>query len=613
MSSKQPDQSKLDVLQRALQREKRSRKAAENLLESKSSELYETNQHLSEAREVLEQKVVERTVALRDARDNAVRLMEERTVFLARISHELRTPLNSILGIVQLMLQEESRDMERRKLETVNASSNVLLTMINEILDFTKIEAGETVVENVATNVSEIVDEAVDMLTHTATAKGVALYTQKRAGFPEQVVTDPSRLTQIVLNLLSNAVKFTSEGSVTINLDVIEEPSSELVLSITDTGVGVHPDRLENIFQPFKQSTEGQMVHSGGTGLGLAIVQRSVQLLDGSIAVESSLGQGSTFTVRLPLGAIPLESSSTPLASTGSKSPLAGGSRMGDAAVKGAVDELALHRQMGLTAPLRILVADDNEMNRSVMEMQLDYLGYRADYVVNGEEVVRAVLAHRYDILFLDISMPLLNGEEACSAIRGMSDISQPTIVAVTASALEGDRERYLAGGMDHYLPKPVDSVALAKLVKEIAASKSADSTLRVAKPAQSLSGTADTSATQEPAVLIDLEEIRSRLGDMLEPMLLKVSPIFIAELPQRISRLRESWLQNNTEETASILHALKGSAASAGASAMSSMCAQLESRIRSAETVSEQEIEELARCASATSAQLNTIVSRFQ
>jgi len=270
---------KVAALQRTVERERAARRSAESLLESKSGELYDSNQELIEAQEALERKVDERTIELRDARDAALELMEERTSFLARISHELRTPLNSIGGIVQLLLQENLTEPHRRKLKTVYDSSEVLLTLINELLDFTKLEAGETTVDLQPTDVGQIVASTVDMLTEDAGLKDIALYSQVRAGLPSKLMVDASKFRQIVHNLLGNAVKFTSEGSVTIQLEVTKQ--DELLLSVRDTGVGIASDRLGKIFLPFKQSDEGQRVYSGGTGLGLSIVQRWCSLMDG--------------------------------------------------------------------------------------------------------------------------------------------------------------------------------------------------------------------------------------------------------------------------------------------------------------------------------------------
>ena len=256
-----------------------------------------------------------------------------------------------------MLLQENLTAAHRKKLKTVHDSSEVLLTLINELLDFTKLEAGETTVDLQPTDVSQIVASTVDMLTEDAGLKDIALYSQVRAGLPSRLMVDASKFRQIVHNLLGNAVKFTNEGSVTIQLEVTRQ--DELLLSVRDTGVGIASDRLEKIFLPFKQSDEGQRVYSGGTGLGLSIVQRWCSLMGGDVSVESELGRGSTFTVRLP-AVEPEESSST--AREIAESPTAA-DFAGTPSTDRRLDQFA---DMGRSKPLRILVADDNETNRDV-------------------------------------------------------------------------------------------------------------------------------------------------------------------------------------------------------------------------------------------------------
>ena len=578
---------KIAALERAMERERAARRSAESLLESKSSELYDSNQELLEAQGALEKKVDQRTSALRDARDAALELMEERTNFLARISHELRTPLNSISGIVQLLLQEDLTAAQLRKLRTVNDSSDVLLTMLNELLDFTKLEAGEATVDLQAVDVGHIVASTVEMLTEDAAAKDIALYSQVRAGLPSSLMVDPSKFRQIVLNLLSNAVKFTNDGSVTVQLEVTD---GELLLTVRDTGVGIRADRLEKIFQPFKQSDEGKQVYSGGTGLGLSIVKRWASLMDGDVSVESAIGNGSTFTVCLPAVEPTIDSETSALKGDLSKATSLAETQPADR----RLDQFA---DMGRNKPLRILVADDNETNRDVVEMQLDYLGYKADYVANGEEVVRAVLEHNYDVVLLDIFMPVMDGEEACRSIRGMNDLLQPCIVAVTASAMPGDRERYLASGMDHFLPKPLSPFALAQVLSDLEA------------PTRSGLDIAQSQPDVGDSAYIDMEELKRRLGKMVIPMLGKVGPTFISELPSRLQRLKLAQETKALDELASIFHSLKGSSASAGALRMAALCEDAEIKSRRGELVSEKAVDLVIKCAQLSSAELSGIV----
>ena len=584
---------KIAALQRTVERERTARRSAESLLESKSSELYDSNQELVAAQEALERKVEERTTELRDARDAALELMEERTNFLARISHELRTPLNSISGIVQLLLQENLTEIHRKKLKTVYDSSKVLLTLINELLDFNKLEAGETTVDLQPTDVSQIVTSTVDMLASEAGLKDIALYSQVRAGLPSKLMVDASKFRQIVHNLLGNAVKFTSEGSVTIGLEVTQQ--QELLLSVRDTGVGIASDRLERIFLPFKQSEEGQRVYSGGTGLGLSIAQRWCALMGGEISVESELGQGTTFTVRLP--AIEPQESSAMIAEIVGSSSAA--ELAGTPSADRRLDQFA---NMGRGKPLRILVADDNETNRDVVAMQLEYLGYSADYVANGEEVVRAVLEHKYDVVLLDIFMPVMDGEEACRSIRAIPGLVQPCIIAVTASAMPGDRERYLAGGMDHVLSKPLSPFALAQLLSDLDAPAQLAAVIEVSS--------ADRDIGDSP--YIDMNELEQRLGKMALLMLRKVGPTFISELPARLQRLKHAHENRAIEELASIFHSLKGSSSSTGALRLAALCEDAEIRSRRGELVSEKTVDLVIECGQFTSTELSKIVEEM-
>ena len=252
---------------------------------------------------------------------------------------------------------------------------------------------------------------------------------------------------------------------------------------------------------------------------------------------------------------------------------------------------------MGRNKPLRILVADDNETNRDVVEMQLDYLGYTADYVANGEEVVRAVLEHNYDVVLLDIFMPVMDGEEACRSIRGMNDLLQPCIVAVTASAMPGDRERYLASGMDHFLPKPLSPFALAQVLSDLEA------------PTRSGLDIAQSQPDVGDSAYIDMEELKRRLGKMVMPMLGKVGPTFISELPSRLQRLKLAQETKALDELASIFHSLKGSSASAGALRMAALCEDAEIKSRRGELVSEKTVDLVIKCAQLSSAELSGIV----
>lgn len=606
------------VVQRALERERKARSEAEQLLETKSSELFDSNQLLKGAQEKLEQKVVERTRALeslveelnvaaqgraealndlRVARDEALRLMEERTDFFARISHDLRTPLNAIVGLVKLLQQEDLEQSQVAKLVTIDNSSRVLLSMINEILEFTKIDSGEVKIDLVPTDIVGVSNAAIDMLTQEAATKDIPIYLRSRSGIPNQLLLEPMRVEQILINLLSNAVKFTNAGSITVDLDVEAAPDPRLILRVVDTGTGISPERLENIFLPFKQAGEGELATVGGTGLGLAIVDRLVRLLGGDVEVQSTVGQGTTFEISLP-AATPKAGAT--YAGQGSNVGPALGHKPGLDAQELEIASFEAFENMGQAKPLRLLVADDNQVNREVLEMQLTFLGYEADYVANGEEAIRATIERNYDLILMDISMPLVNGEEACRAIRALNDIEQPTIVAVTASAMEADKERYLAAGMDHYLAKPLDPLDLAKLLQEIYAAQATVRPLPIAK------------SEQEATDLVDMAELKQRLGEMVNPMLIKLTPVFLAELPGRLERLELAYKSREQDEIVRLLHALKGSSASTGCVVLANQCSEAEALARAGKRLDVERIDTLVQCALATGSALQQQVAKI-
>ena len=597
------DSKLAQALERAVERERAARIEAERFLESKSTELYESNMRLLEAREALEQKVQDRTAdlertveelhtaakerkeavaELRTARDEALALMNERTDFFARISHDLRTPLNAIVGLTRLLQTENLESHQLKKIETIDQSSRVLLSMINEILDFTKIDAGEVELNVVPTDIVEVVNGAIDMLSEEARRKGIAIYLRSRSGIPSPLMLEPTRIGQVLINLLSNAVKFTHEGSVTVDIDFSDGSNSAVILRVIDTGTGIDSDRLETVFLPFKQSEEGQQVSAGGTGLGLAIVDRLVKMLNGNISIESTLGEGSTFEVSIPVG-------STAATQQGDSTPLP---RKNLSRTPNPQQELEQWHNMGHAHPLRILVADDNQVNREVLEMHLNYLAYEADYVANGEEAIRATIERNYDVVLMDISMPVVNGEEACRAIRALDDISQPYIVAVTASAMQGDRERYLNAGMDHYIAKPLEPTTLAKLLSEIKRSS------KVRAPLTTAPQKANQHATD---VLVDMDELNVRLGKMVKPMLLRTGPVFLAELDPRLDSIAIAHRAKDQEELTRLLHALKGSSSSTGCAALATLCSDAEALTRAGHSLKKDQIDSLLSCAKAT------------
>ena len=522
-----------------------------------------THLELKSTRDRLQRTMTELVVT----RDAALEAARAKSQFLATMSHEIRTPMNGVLGMTELLLKTDLNDRQIDFVQTLKNSGEGLLMIINDILDFSKMEAGEMRLEIIKFELKATVENLLKLFTPQAEAKGIKIAYQLAASVPGMLLGDGYRLRQIISNLIGNAIKFTEAGEVVLEVKLARDAAAKLnrngdnillYFSVRDTGIGIAPESQAKLFQSFSQVNTSTTRKYGGTGLGLAICKQLVQLMGGEIGCSSTPGAGTTFWFTANFNKY------EPAELTANLKENHGESQLTSARADGKIDR----------KEIKVLLVEDTRINQKVVLNQLQILEYQADCVKNGQEALeKLTTTHDYDLVLMDCQMPVLDGYEATELLRQQERDDRHTIVVgLTANAMEGDREKCLAAGMDDYLPKPVSledlSAMLQKWQFDFADRNSSSMMASEAK---------DGVVARDESI-IDRDRLEEIAGGDRE-LELELLQVFVEDVEIYLGEAKQALRKKDGMVIAKKAHQIKGSALNMGVKFMPAIAEKLQDR----------------------------------
>ena len=455
----------------------------------------------------------------------ALRAGQAKENFLSNMSHEIRTPLNAILGFANLLSQKELDKESERYVDTIRNAGGNLLTIINDVLDSSKIEAGMMRIESVPFNLNELVNSVEMMFRQRADGNVLKFEVTIDAAVPGMLLGDPVRLTQILVNILSNAFKFTAAGEISLAVQKLKEENKTATISfcIQDTGIGIEADKIDMVFERFRQAEDSVTRKYGGTGLGLSIVKELVELQNGTIAVTSIPGRGTTFHITIPYST---------------------------EAVREPVKPEAADRKNRHLTGIKVLVAEDNEINQSLLRHIFNKWGLSSTFVHNGVESLEELGKNEYQCILMDIQMPAMDGYTATREIRRKLQLRTP-VIAMTAHIMAGEREKCLSYGMDDYISKPIDENLLYDLIVRYAGQEEAADDVAEEKGSQHPAGDRDHFQ------FIDLTYMNDIARDNIDYKK-EATALFIEAVPEELDVIQMALNENRLEEFRGLVHNYK-------------------------------------------------------